>query len=201
MIPETIHFVWVGSAFPARYTPYIASWFRFHPGWTIRVWNQDELVKHGLTPEPGLLPAQQVDILRIQLLVLFGGWYIDTDVVALKPLDLSNHAMVIGMEDETTVGTAVIGAIPNHPLLATFLETMPSLRRQYANWPINYQTGPQALNKLIPADGSIHIMPPKAFYPHHYQHGKLTIADVSPERFPDSYACHCWHASWKKESQ
>ena len=92
MIPKVIHCVWVGGA---RKPPVVLrcmdSWRRFCPGWEIREWGDDDLDGIGNrylneAREQGKW-AFVADYLRLKALNESGGFYFDTDLELLKPID------------------------------------------------------------------------------------------------------------------
>lgn len=89
MIPQLLHFVWIGErAIPEWAERNIEEFRRLNPGYEVRV--------HG---EEALLPryadayarcdeiCQKADLLRYSVLEQSGGWYFDTDFWPLWPLD------------------------------------------------------------------------------------------------------------------
>ncbi len=42
-IPKIIHIMWLGGKVPQEYEPYIASWRKYHPEWTLLFWTDSAL--------------------------------------------------------------------------------------------------------------------------------------------------------------
>ncbi len=42
-IPKIIHIMWLGGRLPAEFEPYVQSWHRHHPSWTILFWTDNPL--------------------------------------------------------------------------------------------------------------------------------------------------------------
>ncbi len=90
MIPKLIHFVWIGDdELPDWVVGNIATFTRHNPDHQVMVHRDASLVPPEMR---GRFDAcdrycTQSDIIRWYILREHGGWYIDTDVVCLRPLD------------------------------------------------------------------------------------------------------------------
>lgn len=122
-IPKIIHYVWVGNnPKPETVLECIESWHKHLPDWQIIEWNEERFdissnrqVK--LAIDTGNY-AYAADIIRIYALKEYGGVYLDTDVLLIKPLDsLLVNTLFLGYESKYWFGTAVIGSVKNHPVL------------------------------------------------------------------------------------
>lgn len=123
MIPKIIHYVWFGGGEkPELLQNCLKSWQKHCPDYEIKEWNESnfdvsvnkfasEALKH---KKYGYV----ADYIRIAVLKKYGGIYLDTDVEIVKPFDdlLSNDFM-ISFENGAYCETAVLGSVPNHPLL------------------------------------------------------------------------------------
>lgn len=92
MIPKTIHYIWFGGN---PLTPLaercIASWREFCPDYEIVRWDESNFdggnnryFQEALTAKKWAFAS---DYARLKILVENGGFYMDTDVQVLKPLD------------------------------------------------------------------------------------------------------------------
>ena len=123
-IPKIIHYVWVGdpNKKPPMFYRCLESWKKFAPDYEIIEWNEDnfnfnvsryareayELKKYGFVS----------DFIRAKVLYEIGGFYLDTDVELVKPLDdLLDNKFVCSFENEAYVETSVIGVEKGHPLV------------------------------------------------------------------------------------
>ena len=92
MTPKIIHYVWVGGApKPPIVMHCIESWRRFCPGWEIREWGDESLdgvgnryLREAVEHRKWAFAA---DYLRLKILNDCGGFYLDSDLELLKPID------------------------------------------------------------------------------------------------------------------
>src|SRR5262249_19779423 len=85
-IPRPIHQAWIGTQPPS--VAWLRSWSEQHSGWEYRLWTEQNI------PWPLRNQAQfdaspqycgKSDILRYELLLRFGGIYVDADMRCLRP--------------------------------------------------------------------------------------------------------------------
>lgn len=92
MIPKIIHQLWVGPKKPPLKE--IQTWKDVNPSWKHMFWTEDTIKQHFPT---GLYNQSQFDsmpelngkcdVARYEILHKFGGFFIDADSIALRPLD------------------------------------------------------------------------------------------------------------------
>jgi mannosyltransferase OCH1-like enzyme len=92
MIPKIIHQLWVGPKKPP--VQQIESWKQMNPNWVHMFWTEESLKEHfpnGLHNQIqyDAMPEWngKCDIARYEILHKFGGFFIDADCTALRPLD------------------------------------------------------------------------------------------------------------------
>ena len=135
MIPQIIHYIWLGGApLPPLAERCIASWREHMPSWKIMRWDEAYL-SQALSPqsrEEGCLLdympiyVQQAyearkfafvsDYVRLWALEQYGGVYVDTDVMVLRSYEpLLGDTAFIGMEESLAhlPGTCVMGCEPH----------------------------------------------------------------------------------------
>ena len=127
-IPKIIHYVWCGTKpIPAADQKYIDGWQKLNPDFTIKRWSEKDidlkkypLVKKALDEKRWALAA---DIIRMYAVYTEGGFYFDTDVELLKPLDeLTQYDAVAGWEANFWFTTAAFGAKKHSPWIGKILK-------------------------------------------------------------------------------
>ena len=137
MTPKIIHYVWVGDApKPPIVQKCIESWKKFCPGWEIREWGGESLTGVDCRyPHEALEHRKWAfvsDYLRLKVLSEHGGFYFDTDLELLKPIDefLSNDFTTGFIDGKSTVylNMCFIGAAPGNRIVTEMLDQYSSLR-------------------------------------------------------------------------
>lgn len=172
-IPPIIHFIWLGSAVPAKVDTIIDTWRTAHPGWTIKIWQDGDINKFRWEPSlrgafdealKAKCWAEAADIWRYNILYEEGGIYSDTDVVCVKSFnDLISHDVVFFAGQETNkvypwegnkaplfICNALIGAVKHSPLMRRCMDALvPRSASKYPNQPkkdLLTRTGPILLS-------------------------------------------------------
>ena len=216
LIPKIIHYVWVGdpNKKPKMFYRCLESWKKFAPDYEIVEWNENnfdfnvsryareayEMKKYGFVP----------DYIRAKVLADCGGFYFDTDVELVKPLDdLLENEFVISFENGAYVETAVLGSQKGHPfaqMMADFyidfpfkkkngeLNTTPStpiwtyfLRKHYG---LKMKNRTQELKRVDGVDESkVTVFANDYFCPINYTTKEM-------KKTENTYAIHYFDASW-----
>ena len=105
MTPKIIHYVWVGGALkPPIVMHCIESWRKMCPGWELREWGDSVIGDIGTRYAQEAYAHRKwafvADWLRLSVLHRYGGFYLDTDMELLKPIDrfLENN-LTMGLVD------------------------------------------------------------------------------------------------------
>lgn len=212
MIPRLLHYCWFGpKPMPPAERRCLESWGRFLPGYEWRLWNEQTF---DLSACPFAREAYDQkyyafvsDYVRVKALQRCGGLYMDTDVELLKPIDdlLQGERGVLGFENRTLVGTALMALEANHPLMDSFAGL-------YENTPFLDESGqarlsanPSLLAPLLLAYGlkpdgkrqrvaDLMVYEREVFFP----------KKISEEEFrtgPETVAIHRFSGSWLTERQ
>lgn len=153
MIPKRFHQIWLGEQRPpAIFYEWAETWRRHNPAWDLILWVENpELIDRdspwNLSELPpmvndDLIPlcakwvgegpklACAADIIRYELVMQFGGVYIDLDVEAFKPIDPVLEGVRLFNADEygPAYGNYCFGATPNHPAM---VEVVRGIRSQF----------------------------------------------------------------------
>jgi len=135
MIPQIIHFVWIGPAMPDWAERNIAQFGRLNPDHRIIVHDQTALT--GELADLGAQlahPSSVADLVRLQVLARDGGWYFDMDTWPLRPLADAERAFGVGESGRVLVprqdhnrypvNNCMIAAAPNAPGLWALIEAV-----------------------------------------------------------------------------
>ncbi|MBI3236425.1 MAG: hypothetical protein HYZ48_01755 [Chlamydiales bacterium] len=152
-IPPILHWIWLGpSPFPQDSIDRMKKWIEIHPGWIFNLWTDQKreqiplevVVRDPLEALSGMKGCyfacdnfgERSEILRLSVLSLDGGIYLDHDVEPLRPLTslMEGFDFFCGLEVlKPTVlsssiypATHLIGAAAHHPILALSLEWLKS---------------------------------------------------------------------------
>lgn len=203
-IPKVIHQIWVGGSVPERFDAYRRSWRRHHPDWEHRLWhdgNLPELRNRRLFDQAArFVPAANVgqfraDIVRYELLWLYGGVYVDVDFEALRPIDPllgpDVECFAAWEVQDVWVNNAVMGAARAQPFIGRLVDKLPwSAARSRGQTP-NRLSGPQYLTPLYrrhPA--GVTVFDKEMFYP--YLYSDIGTAKEHPPWPDTAYAVHHW---------
>ena len=139
--------------------------------------------------------AAIADLVRLEVLYNYGGFYIDWDCEPVKALDpLRDYEVIVGTEDGFHLSSSVIGAEERHPAIRLVLDNLESDERPLLEVRLNEATGPMLLTQSLSEYGSVvTIAPPEMFYP--YAFG-TTPVDAEELRTPFTYLIHHWAYSW-----
>lgn len=218
MIPKIIHYCWFGRGkYPKTIQKCIESWKKYCPDYTFMLWNED----NAPMDEPWIKETYALrqyafvaDYVRFWALYNYGGIYLDTDMLLIKPIDefLSN-TMFLGREDEKHASMGIIGMPERSEFCKVVLDYYSVLKFDINNVPIitviltpklekfgyKYENITQTLSN------GLTIYESSYFYPVHF-HDKFEVQDlltppyggfVKPNK--PTYAIHLWNKSWADE--
>jgi len=194
VIPRVIHRIWLGSnPMPDDFERYGETWREHHPRWEMRLWTDADLPSFGSQEALGRSRSQgeRSDLLRYELLLRFGGVYVDTDMECLRSIEplLEGAPAFAGLIRPGRLGNAILGAVPEHP---AFEELLARARSGAGSRHVSKATGPALVSRVLLRASDVKILEPDAFYSFHPVR--------SPERGrrpPGAYGIHHVEASWK----
>jgi hypothetical protein len=147
------------------------------------------------------------NVFRYKLLLERGGWWCDTDVVCLRPLDLADEHVFVSETVElrdaagprTVVGSCLIKAPPGSPAMALALRICQSKDRAALRWG---EIGPRLVGDVVEARClQRFVRPPAAFCPIGYGAWRQLIVAPPPSLPADAYAVHFWNEMWRLAGQ
>lgn len=198
VIPRILH-----RTVPTETTDEVEAWWRkaqaLHPGWEFRTYREPvDPASFPLTSD--LWPrcqngAQKAGLIRLEALFTHGGVYLDSDVEPFRSLEPLLHLPAFAAwEDETTVPDAVLGARAGHP---AFEEMIAKARASIEGGGDAWLSGPGVATETLPNRPDVLVLPPGAFYPHHYlEKAKAGARTTCPWVFVE----HKWHHSWGSDA-
>lgn len=209
MIPKKVHYIWLGGKPKDKLTEIcLLTWKDKMPDYEFIEWNENNLDLDKISKECEYfaecrkrnLYAFMADYLRIKILYEQGGIYIDTDVQAIKPLDLLlKKDLILGWEECTIdkvnrqIGTGFIAAeagnwfiekvynFYNNEIMNTDLFVIPVIMTKIYN-----QLSPKEKEK-------IEILPKEYFSPYDSGGGKNFSKDLITK---NTYVIHWFSYSW-----
>lgn len=137
--------------------------------------------------------AQLADLVRVEDLYHSGGWYIDSDVEMLKPLDdLCPLNAVAAYEDHLHIPNAVLGFVPGHPALKDVIDR--AITRRFSG---TWLAGVGVTSEVF-SNADMVLLPPGAFYPVHWKTAHRGFVDwrQAAKDNPWAYCLHRYKASW-----
>lgn len=220
LIPNIIHFIWVGSEFPEKYVPIIQSWIDKNPNCIVKIWidsgipatydfslkvifvdiNSFEFENRDLFNQERNYGAKS-DILRVAILEKEGGIYADIDQECLRSFDSIRHTchFAIGIQPLDTnfvqLGIGLIASTPHHPIL---LHAIKKLQESKNEKQIIVRTGPIFFTRCyLSCCGKTGLkdiaFPASYFYPCGYTQRGESIEKWNKR---EAYAVHHWAGSW-----
>lgn len=201
-IPKIMHHIWIGQPMPAHLSANCQQWLHFHPDWEFNLWTEHEIdglalqnralydQAAGLVP-PDAIEQFRADIVRYEVLSIYGGVYTDVDTRPLRNIEpaLDGHKEFAAREDRNWVGNTYLAAVPDHPIMQDIIAGMPAnVHRQRGKRP-NKLSGPQYITPIWNRHHG-HVAPRDQWYPFSY-------IDVKRGSVPDQvadnvYAIHGW---------
>ncbi len=203
MIPKIIHYCWFGNEEkPLIFGRCLESWKKFCPDFDFKEWNENNL---GTEQHPFLKNALRkkkyafvADYVRVVRLYEFGGIYLDTDMLLIKPIDeLLKYDFFTGEEVEGRVAYGLFGAIKGHPFLKKMIDFYDHTEFNVFSPPVITHTFNPVINRNSIGPNEV-ICPPSYFYPLRYED---RLADYLQFIQPETRAVHLWNHSWASSPQ
>lgn len=211
-IPKIIHYCWFGeNPIPALELRCIESWRKFLPDYKLMFWNEDTFdissSRFAAQAYEAKMYAFVSDYVRVWALNQYGGLYLDTDMELLMDIDdiVSSFSVVFGFENQTFIGTALMAAIPEHPIMTEFLDFYASKEFIDKNGNANIVANPTIIASFINNYGitlngqeqefnGVKVFDREVFYPKKISETDFRVTSVTK-------SIHYFNASWLSERQ
>ncbi|HEV7898056.1 MAG TPA: glycosyltransferase [Planosporangium sp.] len=199
-IPRIFHRIWLGGPMPERERRFGETWAEHHPDWQMWLWHEGNLppLVNQAQFDAATVYAQKADISRYELLLEYGGVYLDTDFECLRNIEplLGGVRGFTAREDAERVAIGIMGCVPGHPFFARMIAELPDSVAWRSGRPPNEQTGPQLLSRVLVQQEALGaetltVFGPELFYPYHW-----SVPEAEFRAFPQAYAVHHWAKSW-----
>jgi mannosyltransferase OCH1-like enzyme len=195
-IPKILHQIWLGPRpEPLAWT---RTWREMNPDFEYRLWTDDAIDRMGLRNDDvyrrfvcGDIYDGAADVARAEILLRYGGVYVDADSVALRPL-ADAPFMGAGFfaqrepneSDPELVTNAFMGAVPGHPILARYVAVHAGIEELRPMWMVS---GPGALTKVLATEtrNDVMILPWDTFF-------TASLSGDENGATGQSYAEHYW---------
>ncbi len=217
-IPKIIHYCWFGKkAKPKLVRDCIASWKKHFNGYTIIEWNEanyDSEHQFFRSAMERKIWAFASDFARLDILQKYGGIYLDTDFLVIKPFtDLLINKVNIGAESTEYVNGAFIATCKNHLYISDCLSyynevlvsstedqfllqiTIPAIMTKIL---LDKYLNKTRFDKIID-ENEIRILPTEYLYPLPYLE-RHNLNNYRNYLTDSSVAVHLYSASWKNYS-
>lgn len=205
MVPRLLHRIWLDDPVPDEVAAYGRDWARLHPEWRIREWRDSaglpplrnrDLFDNARQIAPKDWKRFQADLLRLELLWLYGGVYADCDVQPLRAFDplLSNRRAIVAYSPNRFRGKkiltqAVLASVPAHEWIDACIAGMPGSVCRYRGKPLAQMAGPHHVHRVWKQyHHGVTVLPSWYFYP---QSNRDRDAG-RPVHLGDAYAWHKW---------
>lgn len=207
LIPKVINYCWFsGRDMPDYLKKCIESWHRMCPDYEIKRWDESnyDISKNTYMKQAyeagkwGFVP----DYARLDILYNYGGFYIDTDVELLKPLDaLRTQGAFCGVEKWGNVNMGgCSGAVLHHPMIKEMLDYRKDAVFCYADGTLNpdtcgvYETAPfiamgMSADNTCQRINEMTVFSSEYFHPYDYMSGENVITE-------NTFSIHHFNGGW-----
>ncbi|OFY85781.1 MAG: hypothetical protein A3F72_21645 [Bacteroidetes bacterium RIFCSPLOWO2_12_FULL_35_15] len=220
MIPKIIHYCWFGGKEePKEYQQYIKEWKELNPGYKIIRWDESNSpmdISYLKKAYKNKKWANMSNLVRFYALIKHGGFYLDTDIKLIKPLDIFlKEKCFLGFEeggenesDVFWVNNAVIGAVKNHSFIKKCFDT---IIKKYEGVEEANLSAPRIVTQILKDQWgltkygyqklkNITLFPSSYFYPIHYSEC-YKINEFEKYIDDTTVAVHMWGRSWLTQSE
>jgi mannosyltransferase OCH1-like enzyme len=206
MIKKQIHYCWYGRKKKnALIETCIQSWHIYLPDFEIIEWNEDNTVldcEFAIEAFKHQKWAFLSDYIRLKVLDEYGGLYLDTDMLFIKPLNhLLTYSCFIGYQKNGEVNAAIIWSTSKHPFIQTCLNKYKNMK--FDEDRLMSMAIPKIMTEVYNNFYDKHLVKVfkyEVFYPYIFE-DSLLGKDYLPSIQNETIAIHMWNASWFTEKE
>ncbi|HEX7155098.1 MAG TPA: glycosyltransferase [Thermoanaerobaculia bacterium] len=210
----TIQALWIGPSLSPMERLSLASFVSTGHAVHLYVYDEVERVPQGVTLRDAneILPASRIfryrehdsvagfaNYFRYKLLAERGGWWIDMDVVCLRPFNFEEEYVFPSemAHGKPIVGNCVLRAPAGAPVMTEASRICDSRDPATLMWG---ETGPRLCAELVQSFAlERYVQPPSAFCPIPWYEWRKLIEPSADIRLPrDAYAVHLWNEMWRR---
>lgn len=140
------------------------------------------------------------DWFRYKMLYEVGGWWVDLDIICLRPFAIPNDYCFASENFSTNFEIGITCCVIKSPPKAEFLKDILDYIESFENYrDIQWgEFGPALINYVLKQyDSSEFVMPVHAFCPVDWTDMKRIVNDVYLTIPIDSYSIHMWNNLWR----
>jgi mannosyltransferase OCH1-like enzyme len=214
---DTMQTLWVGSRLSVMERMSIASFLDHGHPVHLYAYETIEGVPEGtvLKDAGEILPASSIfmyteyasyagfaNFFRYKLLLERGGWWVDTDMICLRPFDFADP-YVFSSEfggDGPRVNVGAIKAPPGSPVMQYAWDACRKIDPKQLKWG---QTGPRLAAAAVEACSlQRYVRPPHVFCPLHFtDRPRMLDPKVKWNFGAETFAIHLWNELWRRDNQ
>mgnify|MGYP003320684427 CR=1 FL=1 len=206
MIPKIIHYIWFGGKpLPKLAKKCIKSWKKYCPDYKIMRWDENNfdinMFQYTKEAYESKKWAFISDVVRLYVLVNYGGIYMDTDVEVIKPLDeFLRHKAFSGFEDSVHIPTGIMACEKGNPIFKELLGDYKGRAYILANGKTDTTTNVVTITNLclklgLEQNDNFQIINGFALYPHDWFCPKNCMTNQI-ELTENSHTIHHFAGSW-----
>ncbi|MFN7917451.1 MAG: glycosyltransferase [Vicinamibacterales bacterium] len=140
------------------------------------------------------------NLFRYVLLHQRGGWWVDLDLICLRPFDFDAPYVIateVDNDGTTTCATCAFTCPPGAPVLQHCIDVVNAADKDRLEWG---QIGPQLFTTAVARFGlDAHRVPSSTFNPIDWvDYAQIAAAGGDLARLAGSHALHTWNQMWKQ---
>jgi hypothetical protein len=220
-VAEAVQSLWIGPSLGLMERLAITSFLRHGHEFHLYCYEEIANVPEGTVVRDGseVLPASSIfcydqgpgagsvsafsNLFRYKLLLERGGWWVDMDMVCLKPFDFPEPVVFCGQHtpDSWQVNTSVIRLPPGHDVAQFCYDAAVQRGREGLVWG---ETGPMLLHLAVLAHGLNSLVQGAGiFMPLPYWGWRLVLCEDASQCLAfleksDCFAVHLFHEQWRR---